>query len=172
MRIEYRYSDEDFFALCEAKGGFGWRRRTANLLFWVIALFNLGWGGWMFLDSLMTGRSGGEWFLANVALGLLMLAFRYIVTPWSRRRALNQQMIHGRDVVIETDDTGVSGTIGPTSARAEWSGIHRTDETASHFIVWTSKMTGFSIPKAALGSDGGVAAFRNQLETRTRLERH
>lgn len=167
MKIAYRYSDDDFFALCEAKAGYGWRRTVREGLFWLLVAVNLGFGGYFLVTTAFR-----DWTVAgNLVVALGLLAFRYIVTPWSRRRALNQQMIHGRDVVIETDEGGISGTLGPTSARAEWSGVHRADETATHFIVWTSKATGFSIPKTAFGSDERVAAFRNDLDTRLRASK-
>ena len=163
MKLQYTYSFAEYQAINRARRHNVRFFRLRILLFWGLVISNFAVSAW-YIYRHMQGLTGFNWWMfANLAVGLLILAYRFIISPWRGRRYFAQQMLDQREISLEVNENGIETFSANISGQYSWPGIVGAHEEPEHFIIWVNMVLGLSVPKRAFADQAQMDEFRNIL---------
>lgn len=150
MEIRYTYTYQDYEALCQARARNLPRYSMRKWSIWVLVFMNISASIWMISSDLAAGRGIGPSGIVFGTVAVILLVVHFFLSPWSRRRAFQNQLLDASETVVTIDESGLASKNDAGESRVNWSGIIRADNEPEHVIFWSSHIVGIAIPKSAI----------------------
>jgi len=150
MKLEYIYSFSEYKALERARQLRKKFQTLRNYLFWGLVSANVLIFLWFVYLSYQFQVSFGWLMFVNLAIAIAALAWRYIFLPYFLQRYYSMQMLEGKKIQVNIDDSGIDTVTDNATGHYNWSGFIGADEEPEHFVIWVNNVQAISIPKRAL----------------------
>jgi len=99
--------------------------------------------------------SGPRWSagLIALALGVLMLATRFVFSPFALRSRFRQLGLGEHPIRLTADAETLRLAGGEGESRTAWSAFRRIDRTEDHYFFWINKLQAIIVPMRAIGNE-------------------
>ena len=162
FNLRYRWTFDDYEVLSRAQARLTAPRRFAEAMYYAFVAMLLMSAG----AAVWEGQSG--WVVYFLLLALLLLALRFGVGPWQRRRSFAHQRLGEFDMDVEADEHGFTTKSELAGATQKWEAIRRVDDLPAHVLLWPNNRMGWMIPKRAFASPQEAQAFVALAKEKTR----
>lgn len=162
LRATYRWTEDDYSALCDAFMRLTPARRRAPVIHVIVDVLIAAAAVYLFWS--------GEWILGTyfTLLVAALLALEFVAKPWLRRRQFKRQYLGDHEITVTADDNGVSTSSALGDSRQVWTAIRHVDVTDAHVILWPNDRIGYIVPKRAFKSAEQAEQFATLAKEKTR----